>query len=290
MKHLLTAVVCAITLSLTAQTENECNWGIQEVYVKGGGFNEYSTPHIKSLNEWFPKSKLMQEQGLWENDFQFYGSYGSQSEVGAVIMQAPVKFSSNSTHQLKVGAVFGNNMLFTGGNYNTTALYRDTLRSSRGVEIPFEREFTESVHVEANAKYLGVSVDYNFLFNQDGRWTFYGGVGAMFSATYGITSKVYAWSYESNHVENNDEFSFYSQSNGRDGEETREDVYAINGGSMFGVHLPLGINFRIGKNREFWRHWYLGYELNNQFYQTSNLPDDIFKYRKMHSATIKYRL
>lgn len=288
MKPTLLAL-CSILLATAsfAQSTSSCSWGIRDVSAQRGFYGSSQLPNVANINAWFPKSKYLAEQANWRGDFTLNTfAFGQQTSLGATILQAPLKFSTNAVHQLRVSAVFGSGELFSGGNRQETTLYFDTLRSNQGAEVPYEKYLEEWVYVSAGYRYVGASVDYRLLFNADGRWSFYGGVGALFGATYGVHSEVYKHSIVG-----------YKDADGKGLElmhspsadsDFESEQYTISSGTTLGFHLPVGINFRIGKNREFWRHWSLTYELNNQFYQVKNLPDELFSYRVLVSGGLKY--
>ena len=291
MKNLKITLLFALLSSFTfAQSSSECNWGIRDVSILGGSYSTNNVPSIVNFHDWFPNSRYLAEQANWNNDFRLgKKNTGSQTSLGATIFQSPLKFSANSMHQIRVSAVFGTSDLFAGSNSNETVLYHDTLSSSRGIEVSYTKYLEEKISVNASYKYVGANIDYRLLFNADGRWSFYGGVGAFFGATYGVNSQVDKRSYTSYKSESNSELDVneYPKSK-NDKSQNSSEVYAISSGSSYGFHLPIGINFRIGKNREFWRSWSLTFDMNNQFYQVANLPDDLFSYRMMNSLGVKY--
>ena len=162
-----------------------------------------------------------------------------------------------------------NPLLRLGITYNSgTHLYNGYSRYSHGIvdtlisQQTGQMYFIDSTYIESYGMNLSsqqVRLDASLIFrtNPEARWSIYGGIGFNFGAafstsvdlsynSYQYTNNQLGYSYASNYASDSTRYEHFTNS-------TR-----ILGGS---VYLPLGIDFRIGKNRPFWKQTHLFYEL-----------------------------
>jgi hypothetical protein len=101
------------------------------------------------------------------------------------------------------------------------------------------------------SKQLRLDAALIFRTNESARWSLYAGVGASLGYTIESTTRI---DYT---VENVDRPK--SKENTIDSRQT--EIFENKNYLTSSIYAPLGIDFRIGKKREFWKHLHLTYEL-----------------------------
>jgi hypothetical protein len=164
---------------------------------------------------------------------------------------------------LRVGLMHINqgNALSTGGSYTETFRV-DTLTSSQSGEQFYVDSFsTHSYNATYSQKQLRLDAALIFRYKAEKRWSFYGGIGVNFGLSYNGVTHV---RYNISPYGNSYPFGLFNDimySNGTHEHESFENK----GGFGFGVYAPLGIDFQVGKKREFWKPIHLYMELRPGF-------------------------
>jgi hypothetical protein len=163
---------------------------------------------------------------------------------------------------LRLGLMHTNqrNALTIGGSYTETFRI-DTLTSSQTGEQIFVDSFsTHSYNANYSQEQLRLDASLLFRYHADKRWSFYGGIGANFGLSYNAQTNVhqYVSPYGGGYG-----YGLFNDMvyNGTHTQETFENK----GGFGFGVYAPLGVDFQVGKKRDFWMPIHLFMELRPGF-------------------------
>jgi hypothetical protein len=152
-------------------------------------------------------------------------------------------------------------------SYNKEDKYRvDTLTSSQtGEQIYIDSFVRESYSFYYSYKTIGVDVALLFRTNPKARWSIYGGVGANFGAA--INSNLYLSNYKNSGRNNTFYYNGFSNSTGNSYTTIQTENFdgQNNTAKTASVYLPLGIDFRVGKRREFFKRVHLFLETRPSF-------------------------
>jgi hypothetical protein len=132
----------------------------------------------------------------------------------------------------------------------------DTLTSS----LTGEQTFIDSVSSQSyfmNHSSRQIRLDAALIFRTDAsaRWSLFAGIGASLGVNYNATTYI---SYYMNNYINGQDGNYYGYSN--NGSEKTESFTTKNYLTTT-AFIPMGVDFRIGKNQAFWKRLHLYYEI-----------------------------
>lgn len=229
------------------KTDKKCSFHITEVQLQNGfQLNPMPRTSLLDFQSLAPNSTLL------TSDFSSYSLVNRQGTSGTFnALSVGVKFKkSNPTLRLGVAYLTNNNLNMA---YEKVIKYAyDTLTSSQtGTQTVLTHDTLYRYSMNNMSKQLRLDAALIFRTNETARWSLYAGVGASLGYTIESTTRV-----EST-VENLDR------------PKDKENIITSRQTEIFEnknyltttIYAPLGIDFRIGKKREFWKHLHLTYEL-----------------------------
>ena len=205
---------------------------------------------------------------MLQNDFSDYSYtnfYSSSNFYSISNFKLGLEFYGDNTGKFLEGTklyfgVFRNRSSFMSGRMmNSQRMRSDTLISVGTGTIYFtdtviEREYNMDYYFEQ----IGISLSALYFLKPEKRWSFYGGFD--FKVGFSIKSitdiifsediKLQTRNAATNFYFAGSSLNSYSENENIDNEPNR----------IIFAGLPLGINFRIGKNRDFWKQFHLYYE------------------------------
>jgi hypothetical protein len=250
-----------LSLALLSWGSSQAQLSFEGVYLQNGAFFGASKGSVADFQTLAPQSVLLQQdltpyQTYAAMNFNFPGQSQSLS-VGLKMAKLP-----NATLRLGLMHTNQRNALAVGGSYTETFRI-DTLTSSQSGEQFFVDSFsTHSYNASYSQEQLRLDASLLFRYNADKRWSFYGGIGANFGLSYNGQTSVnqYVSPYGSGYGYGYNLFNDMVY-NGTHTQETFENK----GGFGFGVYAPLGVDFQVGKKRDFWMPIHLYMELRPGF-------------------------
>jgi hypothetical protein len=248
-----------LSLALLSWGSSQAQLSFEGIYLQNGAFYGAGKGSLSNLQTLAPQSVLLQQdlsayQGYPVMNFTFPGQSQSLS-VGLKMAKLP-----HATLRLGLMHTNQRNALTTGGSYTETFRI-DTLTSSQtGDQIFVDSFSTHSYNASYSQEQLRLDASLLFRYNADKRWSFYGGIGANFGLSYNAQTSVnqYVSPYGSGYG-----YGLFNDivHNGTHTHETFENK----GGFGFGVYAPLGVDFQVGKKRDFWMPIHLYMELRPGF-------------------------
>ncbi len=255
MKKILFSIAL---LSLgTAQAQISIN----EIYLQSGSFFGQNKGSLADFQTLAPGSSILQQDlSAYQTYPQMFFNLPGQSQslsVGLGLGKMP-----NATLRLGLMHTSQNNALTTGGSYTETFRV-DTLTSSQSGEQYFVDSFsTHSFNANYAQEQLRIDASLLFRYNADKRWSFFGGIGANFGLSYNAATTVH------HRVSPYGDYFGYGFINDLmfiDFGTHETETFENKGGFGLGVYAPLGIDFQLGKKREFWKPMHLYMELRPGF-------------------------
>ena len=255
MKKILFSIAL---LSLgTAQAQISIN----EIYLQSGSFFGQNKGSLADFQTLAPGSSILQQDlSAYQTYPQMFFNLPGQSQslsVGLGLGKMP-----NATLRLGLMHTSQNNALTTGGSYTETFRV-DTLTSSQSGEQYFVDSFsTHSFNANYAQEQLRIDASLLFRYNADKRWSFFGGIGANFGLSYNAATTVH------HRVSPYGDYFGYGFINDLmfiDFGTHETETFENKGGFGLGVYAPLGIDFQLGKKREFLKPMHLYMELRPGF-------------------------
>jgi hypothetical protein len=257
-------IVSIAVLFAQEETQAKKRVHLNEFYSQGGFINRGI--FIGSLNDF----KLLAPQSILLN--QDYSSYSTNSFF--------FNHYTNLSHSAMVGINFGNNsenikktyptlrlgLSYLSGYNLINTLFKternryDTLTSSQTGRIIFKDSVKdETLRMGYFSEQLRFDASLLFRINSDGRWSFFTGIGFTAGISFNAYTSLEYYSY------NTTETIYDSGASQRDYNISRSvlhlEQFENKSNIGFSAYLPLGVDFRVGKKREFWRRVYLHYEM-----------------------------
>ncbi len=233
---------------------------VEGIYLQSGSFFNAGKGSLTDFQALAPSSSILQQDlSAYNTNPVFNFSFPGQSQslsLGLNLGKMP-----NAT--LRVGLMHINqgNALSTGGSYTETFRV-DTLTSSQTGEQFFVDSFsTHSYNATYSQEQIRLDASLIFRYKADKRWSFYGGIGVNFGLSYNGVTHV---RHNVSPYGNSYPFGLFNDIMYNNGTHEHES-FENKGGFGFGVYAPLGIDFQVGKKREFWKPLHLYMELRPGF-------------------------
>jgi hypothetical protein len=262
LKHyLIFAAICLQYNAAKSQTEESSkNIRISNVFLQSNMVyfkeNGIVDNQICALA---PNSKLIQ-QSKHLKDFSKSG-YDFMTIQNAFSLLLGIDLNEKKNMQLRVGFNYGAFSLISSNYFQEEKFRIDTLNSqnsNRNVYI--DSIVSNTYNVNYKTEQLRLDASLIFRRNPAARWSIYGGFGLMSGLSLNARTSV-------NHTQNTRIKA----------EETDQRVYNPDYSNLYDVetevfqnktnfsiatYIPLGLNFRIGNKRDFWKQTHLYYELS----------------------------
>lgn len=231
---------------------------IKEIYLQSGGYFNTSNGSLADFQQLAPNSSILnQDLSMYQTNMMYEFNLPGQAQtlsLGLGLGKVP-----NATLRLGLMHTNQNNLMQTSGSY-TESFPMDTLTSSQtGEQFIIDSFSTHGYHAYYGQKQIRLDASLIFRYNAKNRWSFFGGIGANFGFTYQANTNIQH--YVTPWADYNYNYSNWIYSEGTHIEENFEHK----GGYGLGVYAPLGVDFQVGKNREFWKPMHLFLELRPGF-------------------------
>lgn len=247
------------SISLLSAGATQAQVSIQELYLQSGAFYGQSNGSLSDFQTLAPQSSILQQDLSAYQNTSFWNDFGpGQSQslgIGLGLAKLP-----NATLRLGLMHVNQNSALQTNGEY-TEAFAFDTLTSAQtGAQIYIDSFSTHGYWARYNQKQLRLDASLIFRYKADKRWSFYGGIGVNFGLSYDAKTNVHQYNINWTGAQ----MYGYSNEQSSQGSHVNES-FENKGGFGLGIYAPLGIDFQVGKKREFWKPIHLYMELRPGF-------------------------
>lgn len=255
MKKILFSIAL---LSLgTAQAQISIN----EIYLQSGAFFGQTKGSLADFQTLAPSSSILQQDlSAYQSSPIYSFNLPGQSQtlsLGLKLAKLP-----NATLRLGLMHTGQRNALSAGGSYTETFRI-DTLTSSQSGEQFFIDSFsTHSYHANYTQEQLRLDASLIFRYKADKRWSFFGGIGANFGLSYNAATTIH---HRVSPYGDYYGYGFFNDIMFNDFGMHETETFENKGGFGLGVYAPLGIDFQVGKKREFWKPMHLYMELRPGF-------------------------
>lgn len=251
------AIAILFWSSVSAQ-DSTAKIRISEFHLQhGANFQPIESSSLEDFKHLAPNSTLLQNDftGFNMDNYYFYNrplSFGSGSYNS---LQLGLTFKNNPSLLWRIGISHGSTGdLSFGANRNRTAPY-DTLTSSQTGEQYFsDSTYAENYFMRYSAQQLRLESSVIFRTNPAKRWSIYAGAGLSFGVSYKAETYIHYFAYSS--VSGINSGYLTSENYQSSSEHFRNKMT-----TSTSAFVPMGVDFRIGKNREFWKRVHVYYEM-----------------------------
>jgi hypothetical protein len=258
-------ILRAVTLIISFNC-SEISAQFSEISILPGVHNTYSEGATASdFLKLAPQSTVLQNElsGFQSSTFgTYYGNSAFAISLGMPLRKEKEE-GKKSRAILRLGFTFLNTSGLSAYYSKQSTTRIDTLVSSQSGQLSFvDSVRSQNYSMNYNTQQLRLDASIVFRWNDEKRWSLYAGAGL--SAGFSLNSTTNIYYYEINSVRvrvpsgnvSNTESPFtVEQQNGYTETFRNKTSY----GAM--LYIPLGIDFRLGKEKEFWKLLHLFYEI-----------------------------
>lgn len=262
----LSILMTVCLLSFGQQTNNN---GIKRVsitdyYIHTGGFTtQFLKGSLADFQLLAPNSVLLNKYGGTFPNSDSYAFLDRSNSMFSVLLG--LKFSDKqktrykNNMQLRIGISYYSNTHLSYGMNSSVKIPFDTLTSSQtGETMYIDSVISRTLEMNYNSEQLRIDGSLIFRTNPEARWSLYSGIGL--SAGMSFNAKTYIFYSKMSQIQGREPFHYSNYNNNYD-ETSESEVITNNTNFGFSAYIPLGIDFRIGKKREFWKRIHLFYEI-----------------------------
>jgi hypothetical protein len=246
------AILGVVIFSNSNAQEKTPRVRISEFHLQTG-FQYYpaETTSLEDFQKLAPNSILLKEDLPSYNSIGYYNGRGNFSSV-----QLGLTFKNHPNALLRVGiSTMGVSGLQNSYSKQDYFPY-DTLTSSATGEQTFiDSVSSQSYFMNHSSRQIRLDAALIFRTDASARWSLFAGIGASLGVNYNATTYI---SYYMNNYINGQDGNYYGYSN--NGSEKTESFTTKNYLTTT-AFIPMGVDFRIGKNQAFWKRLHLYYEI-----------------------------
>jgi hypothetical protein len=249
----------------TEQPKKIKKFTIKEIYIQTGFFLERNTSGaLTDFKALAPQSVLLNK------DFTGYSSYNRAGLSGNTMysVMLGIQFSDKqkttykSNPRLRLGINYFSGTTLTGNLFEGDRKTYDTLTSTQtGQTVYIDSVTRRSSRMNYSSEQLRFDGSLIFRTNPEARWSLFTGIGITAGLSINAHTDIYYSKYDMTvaRYSNGNSFSSSYSSNSEGNIKTERFRNKNNFG--LSTYIPMGIDFRIGKKREFWKRTHLFYEL-----------------------------
>jgi hypothetical protein len=283
MKNQLLFIAFFIFSNLNAQIK------ITQIHINSGSFMDID----QSKNKLSDFSLLAPGSDILSNDFSAYQTNGYYFS-GGLMRDNPFLSNSSNFQSIQLGLSFAkcpkgtlrigisnvhSELLNTAG-FKYESYVVDTLISSQTGQMYY---VDSSISNYYNGNYsndqLRLDAAYIFEINAGKRWAFHAGLGLSIGMSYRSTTTLLTEEYIQPYS------GFESNANSENIESESYGNFMVMGGSAY---IPLGINFKLGNKREFWKPFVIYNEFRPTI-QLNSIPNNTVKFNVGFGSTLGLR-
>ena len=248
------AILGVVIFSNSNAQEKTPRVRISEFHLQTG-FQYYpaETSSLEDFRKLAPNSILLKEDLPSYNSFGYYNGRGNFSSV-----QLGLTFKNHPNALLRVGL---SNMGVSGlqNSYSKQDYFPyDTLTSSATGEQTFiDSVSSQSYFMNHSSRQIRLDAALIFRTDASARWSLFAGIGASLGVNYNATT--YISYYRNNYINNQNGNSYYNGYSNNGSEKT--ETFTTKNYLTTTAYIPMGVDFRIGKNQAFWKRLHLYYEI-----------------------------
>jgi hypothetical protein len=284
-KHMLSvATLATLSTAVTAQEQTPqavSKFKISDAYLQEASFiGKGGVSTLSNFKTLAPQSLLL------KNDLSAYSQSGGITSIETlglsmglgISLRNKNKTGYNDRTQLRLGigyySVTGASAYFS----NVTRITYDTLKSATSKEVTYlDSVKHKNYNMNYSSRQLRLDASLIYKSNPDKRWSVFGGIGANASVSLNATTTIGYYEYVGKETKDVNGRTSNSSSYS-DFKKNKTETFANKTNLSASAYVPMGVDFRLGKKREFWKHAHLFYELRPSIMATT-IPE-------LHTVTI----
>ena len=245
-------LIAALVLSTAAFSQKI---KITELHISSGsGSTGIQDGTLSDFAKLAPNSAIlgMDLSQLTPYSFMYYNGFGMNSGSNSTSLQLGLQCAKMPKITFRVGLTHVSNfgLLSARGSFYESAPY-DTLTSSQtGQQTFLDSSYSKSYHMNYSNQQIRLDGAMIFRMFPEKRWSLHTGLGASIGMSYRANTDIRYWETSS--------VNYDYQGSGNYGSGTGMNESFKNKNSLgASLYIPFGVDFCIGKKREFWMPFHL---------------------------------
>ncbi|MFN6379100.1 MAG: hypothetical protein ACK4WD_07485 [Flavobacteriales bacterium] len=244
---------------------------VSELNVSFGNWSiNPSTEGINDFQKLAPRSELL-KMNIDGYEFQPFGFFISNTSLNLNVgFNIRSNWKEKYGQRLRIGLSSAQAELLAGSYSRSDSFPYDTLvSSSTGAVQILDSINYQYLTLSHSSRSLLLDASYLIVLNPNKRWSFYTGLGLGLGWTVNAETNI---QYSSRWTTEEDDY--FRPVAGASGEfdEQKTEYFRNKKSFVMTTSLPLGIDFRIGKKRQFWMPIHLFYEMQPTL-RLNNIPE-----------------
>jgi hypothetical protein len=227
-----------VSTALVAQEKSGCLQLSEAQVLIGSNLSLLETLSLSDFNTLAPGSSILAKDYTGFSSDYYTGTYTNPSYTGLL----GFTFKNKPNPLLRLGVGYSTRTLGTGSSSRYDSFHYDTLTSAQtGEQIFLDSTHSQNMYGGYQSTYLSLDASLIFRTKPSARWSIYGGIGVNVGMAFNSFVDIHFHDYH--YVPNSD----YNQSNWTHENERFNQKTHVAGT----VYVPMGLDFRLGKKREF---------------------------------------
>jgi hypothetical protein len=262
-RHLiLLTLIASITICQAQENKPLSRIRLSDLYFQtglSGSVNQSES--INSLNVLTPESEILQSfagSNSTSNSYSYGGNSFSSIQLG-LSFRNKSRSDYKTNPLLRIGIMHISNNSISASSDAETSQPFDTLTSSQTNQVVYVDSITNRNYaIDYSSEQIRIDASLLFRSNQAARWSVMAGIGASYGVSINANTRVSYSKYGNGELTFSDgeKVSIYGEES-----EFRSETFNNKMNSGYSIYVPLGVDFKIGKKREFWKHAHLFFEL-----------------------------
>jgi len=252
-------IACSAVFGQEQKTKAKKKISIHDFYIQTGIFTMRNTSGtLSDFKTLAPQSSI-----LLNNNTVDYSPYNNFRISGNNVfsMMLGLQFSNKTNPLLRLGFSYISGINLENSSNRVARKPYDTLTSSQtGQTIYIDSVFTEQYNMKYSSEQLRFDGSLIFRTNPESRWSMFAGIGITAGFSINANTDIFYSNYSRTETRyTTDSTSTSYNYSGYNNMKTENFKNKTNFGAS--AYIPMGVDFRIGKKREFWKRIHLFYEL-----------------------------
>lgn len=251
---------------------------LTQVHLSSGSYRQFGfTPsNITDFAPLAPGSSILlkdfssYESSMGYFNFNYPFSLGMQNSSSFQSLQVGLSLPKcQGTLRLGISN-FSNQLMSAYGSYYESHVVDTLISSQNGSMIFVDSAISRNVFGNYNNQQIRIDAAYVWEMNAGERWAFSAGAGLSFGFSYQSQTSLHYTEYTNS-------YQGYGSYTGN--QTTSHESETYNNPMAWGanIYVPLGINFRLGTKRAFWKPWMIYSELRPQL-SFNSIPNSGVKF------------
>jgi hypothetical protein len=254
-------------MHLSAQDTSKRCRGVTDIYLQNGFMVSRSiSANIDDFRRLAPESQILKTNfngythynnyDIIYNDYNTNAGFAFSALLARDLRNRRTGIS-NPNRQFRIGLTYISQTGFSNSMRKERHHIYDTVSTPQG-NLYYDSVETKTVQMKYGSEQIRLDVSLIFRTDANARWSLYGGIGL--SAGTSLNSFIQIYQNTSNYIQTRGALIGYNYANSGV-YDYHEETFRMKPNYGANVYIPLGVDFRMGRKRPFWKRLHLYMEM-----------------------------